>query len=70
MPCPYRVVYLLGNRCKLVLVQPADIAEAIEELPEAIQVLAFPLLSKDEAIANQNSFEDYKASRLLKILYK
>ncbi|MBD2199273.1 MULTISPECIES: hypothetical protein [Calothrix] len=54
----------------MVLVQPADIAEAIEELPEAIQVLAFPLLSKDEAIANQNSFEDYKASRLLKILYK
>lgn len=31
-------------------VQPADIAEAIEGLPEPMQVLAFRLLSKDEAI--------------------
>ncbi len=35
----------------LVPVQPADIAEAIEGLPEAMQALAFRLLSKDEAIA-------------------
>ncbi|WP_413198613.1 magnesium transporter [Nostoc piscinale] len=35
----------------LVPVQPADIAEAIEGLPEAMHALAFRLLSKDEAIA-------------------
>ncbi|ALF52642.1 magnesium transporter [Nostoc piscinale CENA21] len=34
----------------LVPVQPADIAEAIEGLPEAMHALAFRLLSKDEAI--------------------
>ncbi|MBD2494701.1 magnesium transporter [Nostoc sp. FACHB-280] len=35
----------------LIPVQPADIAEAIEGLPEAMHALAFRLLSKDEAIA-------------------
>ena len=34
----------------LVSVQPADIAQAIEGLPAAMQVLAFRLLSKGEAI--------------------
>ena len=34
----------------LVPVQPADIADAIEGLPEAMQALAFRLLSKSEAI--------------------
>lgn len=34
----------------LVTVQPADIAQAIEGLPAAMQVLAFRLLSKGEAI--------------------
>ena len=42
---------LQGAKALLVPVQPADIAEAIEELPEAMQALAFRLLSKDEAIA-------------------
>ena len=48
---------LLGQKnwsgAKLILmpVQPVDIAEAIEELPEAMQALAFRLLAKDEAIA-------------------
>jgi magnesium transporter len=41
---------LQGAKAILVPVQPADIAEAIEGLPEAMQVLAFRLLSKDEAI--------------------
>jgi len=41
---------LQGAKAILVPVQPADIAEAIEGLPEPMQVLAFRLLSKDEAI--------------------
>lgn len=40
-----------GAKALLVPVQPADIAEAIEGLPEAMQAIAFRLLSKDEAIA-------------------
>ena len=40
-----------GAKAILVPVQPADIAEAIEGLPEAMQALAFRLLAKDEAIA-------------------
>lgn len=40
---------LLGAKAILVPVQPADIAEAIEGLPEAMQAIAFRLLSKDEA---------------------
>ncbi|WP_199330885.1 MULTISPECIES: magnesium transporter [unclassified Calothrix] len=42
---------LRGAKAILVPVQPADIAEAIEGLPEAMHALAFRLLSKDEAIA-------------------
>jgi magnesium transporter len=41
---------LQGAKSILVPVQPADIAEAIEGLPEAMHALAFRLLSKDEAI--------------------
>lgn len=41
---------LQGAKAILVPVQPADIAEAIEGLPEAMHALAFRLLSKDEAI--------------------
>ncbi|MEM7557197.1 MAG: magnesium transporter [Cyanobacteria bacterium P01_A01_bin.84] len=41
---------LPGAKAILVPVQPPDIAEAIEGLPEAMQALAFRLLSKDEAI--------------------
>jgi len=41
---------LQGAKAILEPVQPADIAEAIEGLPEAMQALAFRLLSKSEAI--------------------
>jgi magnesium transporter len=41
---------LQGAKAILIPVQPADIAEAIEGLPEAMHALAFRLLSKDEAI--------------------
>ena len=40
-----------GAKVILLPVQPPDIAEAIEGLPEAMQALAFRLLAKDEAIA-------------------
>jgi len=39
-----------GAKAILVPVQPADIAEAIEGLPEGMQAIAFRLLSKAEAI--------------------
>ncbi|NJN72185.1 MAG: magnesium transporter [Limnothrix sp. RL_2_0] len=41
---------LQGAKSLLVPVQPVDIAEAIEDLPESMQVIAFRLLSKAEAI--------------------
>jgi magnesium transporter len=41
---------LQGAKAILVPVQPPDIAEAIEGLPEPMQLLAFRLLSKGEAI--------------------
>ncbi len=41
---------LRGAKAILVPVQPVDIAEAIEGLPETMQAIAFRLLSKDEAI--------------------
>lgn len=41
---------LSGAKALLVPVQPVDIAEAIEALPEALQAIAFRLLSKQEAI--------------------
>lgn len=41
---------LQGAKAILAPVQPADIAEAIEGLPEAMQAIAFRLLSKSEAI--------------------
>lgn len=41
---------LEGAKALLVPVQPVDIAEAIEGLPESMQVIAFRLLSKTEAI--------------------
>lgn len=41
---------LQGAKAILEPVQPADIAEAIEGLPEAMQAIAFRLLSKSEAI--------------------
>ena len=41
---------LQGAKSLLIPVQPVDIAEAIEGLPEASQLIAFRLLSKAEAI--------------------
>ncbi len=41
---------LPGAKALLVPVQPVDIAEAIEGLPESMQAIAFRLLSKAEAI--------------------
>ena len=42
---------LQGAKALLVPVQPVEIAEAIEGLPESMQVIAFRLLLKEEAIA-------------------
>ena len=41
---------LEGAKTVLVPAQPVDIADAIEDLPQAMQAIAFRLLSKDEAI--------------------
>lgn len=48
-----------GAKALLVPVKPVDIAEAIEELPEAMQVIAFRLLNKAEAI---EVYEDLDSS--------
>jgi len=70
---------LRGAKAILVPVQPADIAEAIEGLPEAIQALAFRLLSKDEAIevyehldstVQQALIEEFKRQDVLDIVDK
>ncbi len=66
-----------GAKAILVPVQPADIAEAIEGLPEAMQALAFRLLSKDEAIevyeyldstVQQALLEEFKRQEVLDIV--
>lgn len=68
-----------GAKVLLVPVQPADIAEAIEGLPEAMQALAFRLLSKSEAIEvyenldssiQQNLVEDFKRQDVIDIVDK
>ncbi len=41
---------LEGAKSLLIPVQPVDIAEAIEGLPESMQVIAFRLLAKEKAI--------------------
>lgn len=60
-------------------VQPADIAEAIEGLPEAMQAIAFRLLSKSEAIEvyenldtsiQQALVEDFKRQDVIDIVDK
>ncbi|MBD0268854.1 magnesium transporter [Pseudanabaena sp. FACHB-2040] len=76
---------LLGNRnyqgakALLVPVQPADIAEAIEGLPETMQAIAFRLLSKNEAIevyenldssVQQALVEEFKRQDVLDIVDK
>ncbi len=68
-----------GAKAILVPVQPPDIAEAIEGLPEAMQVIAFRLLSKDEATevyehldssVQQLLLEDFKRQEVLDIVDK
>ncbi|PIG92552.1 magnesium transporter [Gloeocapsopsis sp. IPPAS B-1203] len=68
-----------GAKALLVPVQPVDIAEAIEGLPEAMQAIAFRLLSKDEAIEvyeyldptiQQKLIEEFKHQDVLDIVDK
>lgn len=70
---------LQGAKALLIPVQPADIAEAIEGLPETMQVIAFRLLSKAESIevyeyldssVQQNLIEDFKRQDVLDIVDK
>jgi magnesium transporter len=68
-----------GAKALLVPVQPADIAEAIEGLPETMQAIAFRLLSKREAIEvyenldssiQQSLIEDFKRQDVIDIVDK
>ncbi|WAL62788.1 magnesium transporter [Thermocoleostomius sinensis A174] len=68
-----------GAKALLIPVQPADVAEAIEGLPEPMQVIAFRLLSKGEAIevyehldstVQQSLIEEFKRQDVLDIVDK
>lgn len=68
-----------GAKALLGPVQPADIAEAIEGLPEAMQAIAFRLLPKTEAIEvyeyldssiQQVLIEDFKRQDVLDVVDK
>ena len=68
-----------GAKALLVPVQPADIAEAIEGLPDTMQGIAFRLLPKNEAIevyenldstVQQALIEDFKRQDLIDIVDK
>ncbi len=68
-----------GAKALLVPVQPADIAEAIEGLPETMQAIAFRLLPKNEAIevyenldstVQQALIEEFKRQDLIDIVDK
>ncbi|MEM8805710.1 MAG: magnesium transporter [Cyanobacteria bacterium P01_G01_bin.38] len=68
-----------GAKALLVPVQPADIAEAIEGLPDTMQAFAFRLLSKQEAIevyenldtsVQQALVEDFKRQDVIDIVDK
>ncbi|MEM9511575.1 MAG: magnesium transporter, partial [Cyanobacteria bacterium P01_E01_bin.48] len=70
---------LAGAKALLVPVQPPDIADAIAGLPESQQVIAFRLLSKDEAIEVYEHFDssvqqalaqDFKRQDVLDIVDK
>ncbi|MGL5079867.1 MAG: magnesium transporter [Microcoleaceae cyanobacterium] len=70
---------LQAAKAILIPVQPPDIAEAIEGLPETMQVIAFRLLSKDEAIevyeqldsvVQQSLCEKFKRQEVLDIVDK
>lgn len=66
-----------GAKAILVPVQPADVAFAIEGLPEAMQAIAFRLLSKNQATevyehldstVQQNLLEDFRRQEVLEIV--
>ncbi|NJN32337.1 MAG: magnesium transporter [Synechococcales cyanobacterium RM1_1_8] len=68
---------LQGAKALLVPVQPADIADAIEDLPQQQQAIAFRLLSKDEAIevyehidpaVQQSLIDKFKSQEVLEIV--
>ncbi|ERN42548.1 Mg2+ transporter (mgtE) [Rubidibacter lacunae KORDI 51-2] len=68
---------LQGAKLLLVPVQPVDIAEAIEGLPESMQAIAFRLLSKDEAIevyeyldstVQQSLLEEFKRQDAIEVV--
>jgi len=68
---------LAGAKLLLVPVQPVDIAEAIEGLPESMQAIAFRLLSKDEAIdvyeyldssVQQSLIQDFKRQEVIDVV--
>ncbi len=68
---------LQGAKTLLVPVQAADIADAIEDLPQAMQAIAFRLLSKDEAIevyehldssVQQALIEEFKSQEVFDIV--
>ncbi|ELS03595.1 Mg2+ transporter MgtE [Xenococcus sp. PCC 7305] len=70
---------LEGAKDLLLPVQAVDIAEAIEGLPESIQVIAFRLLSKAEAIdvyeyldssVQQSLIEEFKRQEVIDIVDK
>lgn len=70
---------LQGAKALLIPVQPVDIAEAIEGLPESMQVIAFRLLSKTEAIevyehldysVQQALIEEFKRQEVLDVVDK
>jgi magnesium transporter len=70
---------LEGAKSLLVPVQAVDIAEAIEGLPESIQLIAFRLLSKAEAIevyeylntdVQQSLIQEFKRQEVLDIVDK
>lgn len=70
---------LQGAKAILVPVQPVDIAEAIEGLPETMHALAFRLLSKGEAIevyehldysVQQRLIEELRSQEVLHIVEK
>lgn len=68
-----------GAKALLVPVQSADIAQAIENLPEAMQAIAFRLLSKQEAIevyeyldssVQQSLIAEFKHQEVLDVIDK
>ena len=70
---------LEGAKALLLPVQPVDIAEAIEYLPPAMQLIAFRLLNKTEAIdvyehleysVQEALIEDFKRQEVLDIVDK